>query len=106
MMAKIRLVDIAYARGGDKGDINNIGLMAKTKKDYELIKKKVTPQRIKNFFGDMVKGPVKIYPMDNIESLEIIMYKANGGGATQSVRIDGTGKPLSQALLYMEIEAD
>ena len=105
-MTNVRLVDIAYARSGDKGDINDIALMAKTKKDYELIKKKVTPEKVKKFFGDMVKGPVKIYPMDNIDTLEIVMYNANGGGATQSLRIDGTGKYLCQGLLYMEIDTD
>jgi len=32
MMKKIKLVDICYARSGDKGDILNIGLMAKQQK--------------------------------------------------------------------------
>ena len=105
-MKKTRFVDIADARSGDKGDICNIGLMAKTKNDYELIKKKVTSEKVKEFFGDMVLGPVKIYPMDNIESLEIVMYGALGGGVTRSLRIDGTGKSMCQALLRMEIEAD
>jgi hypothetical protein len=105
-MKRVRLVDIAYARSGDKGDICNIGLMAKTKEAYELIKKKVTPDRVKQFFGDMVKGSVEIYPMDNIDSLEIVMREALGGGATRGLRIDGTGKPICQALLRMEIEVD
>jgi len=104
MMARNRLVDIAYARSGDKGDICNIGLIAKTTKDYALIKKKVNSEKVKDFFKDLVKGPVEIYPMDNIEALNIVMYRSLGGGATQSLRIDGTGKPLSQALLRMEID--
>lgn len=106
MAKKVQLVDIAYARSGDKGDICNIGLLAKTKEDYALIKKKVTGTKVKEFFGDMVQGPVEVYPMDNIEALEIVMYEAQGGGATRSLRIDGTGKPLCQALLRMEIEVD
>ena len=105
-MKKVRLVDICYARSGDKGDICDIGLMAKTKESYDIIKKKVTPEKVKEFFGDIVKGPVEIYPMDNVESLEIVMRGGLGGGATQSLRIDGTGKPLSQALLRMEIESE
>ena len=44
--------------------------------------------------------------MDNIDTLEIVMRGALGGGATRSLRIDGTGKPLCQVLLRMEIEAD
>ena len=104
-MGKMRLVDIAYARAGDKGDICGIGLMAKTKENYDLIKRKLTATKVKEFFGNMVDGPVEIYPMDNIESLEIVMHGALGGGATCSLRIDGTGKPLCTALLRMEIDS-
>ncbi len=103
-MSKVRLVDIAYARAGDKGDICDIGLMAKTSKDYANIKKQVTPEKVKAFFGDMVKDRVEVFPMDNIESLEILLHGGLGGGATQSLRIDGTGKPLCTALLRMEID--
>lgn len=103
-MGKVCLVDVAYARAGDKGDICDIGLMAKSKEDYDLIKRKVTATKVKEFFGDMVEGPVEIYPMDNIESLEIVMHGALGGGATRSLRIDGTGKPLCTALLRMDID--
>ena len=34
-MKKVRLVDTCYARAGDKGDISDIGLMAKTKESYD-----------------------------------------------------------------------
>ncbi len=104
MMKKIKLVDICYARSGDKGDILNIGLMAKTSEDYRIIKEKVTPEKVKSFFGDIVKGSVDIYPLDNLESLEIVMHGALDGGATASLRIDGTGKPFATGILRMEIE--
>jgi len=52
----------------------------------------------------MVKGKVEIYPLDNLESLEIVMHGALDGGATGSLRIDGTGKPYATAILRMEIE--
>jgi len=105
-MKRIRLVDICYSRSGDKGDVCNIGLVAKTTEAYKLIKEKVTGTRVKEFFGNMVKGNVEVYPMDNIECLQVVMRGALEGGATRSLYIDGTGKPLSQALLRMEIEVD
>lgn len=105
-MSKVQLKEICWARAGDKGDISDIGLMAKTKEAYKLIKKKVTPEKVKEFFGGIVKGSVYIYPMDNLDALEIVMYGALGGGATRSLRIDGTGKPLCQIILGMEVEED
>jgi hypothetical protein len=101
---KVRLVELAYARSGDKGDLCNIGLMAHDAAKYEIIKKVVTPEKVKAHFGDWVKGPVKIYRMDNIMALEILLYEGLGGGATNTLRIDQTGKGMGQALLRMEVE--
>jgi len=103
---KIKLSEICYYRSGDKGDISNIGLMAKTDKAYEIIKREVTPERIKAHFKDWVKGDVIIYPMDNLQSLEIMMYGALGGGATKTLRIDQTGKAMGNGLSKMEVEVD
>lgn len=103
-MKKIRLKDICWYRSGDKGDISNIGLMAKDAKAYEIIKKQVTPERVKAHFKDWVKGDVVIYPMDNLQALEIVMYEALGGGATKTLRIDQTGKSMGNGLAWMEVE--
>ena len=106
MAKKVKLHDICWYRSGDKGDISNIGLMAKDEKAYETIKKKVTPERIKAHFKDWVKGDVKIYEMPNLLALEIVMYRGLGGGATKTLRIDQTGKSMGNALSNMEIEVD
>jgi hypothetical protein len=105
-MRKVMLKDLCYARSGDKGDTSDIGLMALSKENYEIVRKKVTPERIREHFGDMVKGDVKIYEMPNIDALEIVMYNALGGGASRTLRLDQTGKSMGQALLRMEIEVD
>jgi len=106
MARKVKLIDLCWYRSGDKGDISNIGLMAKDEKAYEIIKKQVTPERIKEHFKDWVKGDVIIYPMDNLQALEIVMYGALGGGATKTLRIDQTGKAMGNGLVKMEVEID
>ena len=106
MAKKIRLSELALARSGDKGDISDIGLMAFNERNYEIIKKQVTPQRVKEHFKDWVKGDVNIYEMPNVLSLEIVMHQALGGGATKTLRFDQTGKAMGNALLFMEVEAD
>ena len=106
MKKTVKLVDLAYARSGDKGDISDIGLIAHDPKKYEILKKVVTPAKVKAFFKDWVQREVKIYPMDNIQALEVLLYSALGGGATRTLRIDQTGKAMSQALLRMEVEID
>ena len=105
-MQTIQLREIAYARSGDKGDVCNIGLLALSPENYELIRRYVTPERIKDHFGDMVKGAVEIYDMPNIHALEIVLRNALDGGATRTLRFDQTGKAMSTALLRMEIPVE
>ena len=105
-MKKVKLHDLAFARSGDKGDVSNIGLMAKSKDIYEALSKAVTPEKIKDHFRGMIKGDVEIYRMPNLDSLEIILRRALGGGATCTLRFDQTGKSMGQALLRMEVEVE
>jgi hypothetical protein len=37
-MKTIKLIDIASARSGDKNNVCNIGVMAKSKEDFETLK--------------------------------------------------------------------
>ena len=106
MKMEVHLQELAFARSGDKGDVSNIGLMAKNDESYQVIKKEVTPERVKEYFGNMVKGDVRIWPMDNINSLQVVLYNALGGGATTTLRLDQTGKSMCGALLRMKIEVD
>lgn len=102
-MKKVKLAQLAFARSGDKGDVSNIGVMAKTKNIYEFLLKTLTPEKIKEYFGGMVKGGVEIYPVPKLDSLEIILRQALGGGATCTLRFDQTGKSMGPVLLGMEI---
>lgn len=101
----MQLADIVYVRSGDKGDTVTIGVIAKSPEHYPAIKRSVTPQKVRDLFGDWVKGPVHIYEMDNIESVVVYMEGALGGGATRTLRLDQTGKALGNAILRLTIES-
>jgi hypothetical protein len=98
-----RLYDLAYGRAGDKGDIANISVIARSPDAYRELKDKLTAERVKAHFGEMVTGEVVRYELDNIEALNFVLYGALDGGGTRSLRIDGLGKSLAGALLYMEL---
>jgi len=97
-----RLYDLAYGRAGDKGNIANISVIARTPEAYTEIKSKLTAERVKAHMGDLVQGEVIRYELDNIEALNFVLHDALDGGGTRSLRIDGLGKSLAGALLYME----
>ncbi|MBK8032710.1 MAG: hypothetical protein IPK17_25170 [Chloroflexi bacterium] len=100
-----RLYDLAYGRSGDKGNIANISIIARSPEAYAEIKARLTAERVKAHFGDLVRGPVIRYDLDNIEALNFVLYEALDGGGTRSLRIDSLGKSLAGALLYMEWES-
>lgn len=99
----VQLKEIAHARSGDKGDVANIGVIARQPDYYSVIEKRVTADQVADHFGELCDGPVERYPMPNINAFNFVLYEALGGGGVQSLRVDNQGKTLSGALLRMDI---
>jgi hypothetical protein len=103
---RIPLSNLAHARSGDKGDTANVGIIAYKEAHYPVLAREVTAERVKQYFGELVKGNVQRYELPNLGALNFLLHQALGGGGTLSLRVDAQGKTLSAALLRMEIEAD
>lgn len=101
---KVPLSQIAHTRSGDKGDTSNIGVMVYDSKDYPLLVKELTAERVKAFFGGLVRGKVERFELPNLGALNFLLHEALGGGGTVSLRMDAQGKTLGAALLRMEID--
>jgi hypothetical protein len=97
---------IAHTRSGDKGDTSNVGVIAFKPEHYAVILREVTPARVKDFFGERVKGEVERFELPNLGAINLLLHEALGGGGTVSLRIDAQGKTFGAALLRMEIEVD
>jgi len=98
-----RLVDIAYARSGDKGDSANIGVIARDPRFVASIRDQVTPQRVADYFAHLVEGPVRRYELPGIGAFNFTLDRALGGGGMASQRIDPLGKGFAQMLLDLPI---
>jgi hypothetical protein len=101
-----RVFDLAYGRSGDKGDIANVSVIARSPAAYAELKAKLSAERVKRALGHLVRGPVVRYELDNIEALNFVLYQALDGGATRSLRIDPLGKSLAGAVLYLSLDPD
>jgi hypothetical protein len=97
---------IAHTRSGDKGDTSNIGVIAFEPRHYPIILREVTPARVREFFGDLVKGRIERFELPNLGAINLLLHEALGGGGTVSLRIDAQGKTYGAALLRMEVEVD
>lgn len=100
----ISLLKLAHARSGDKGDTANVGLIALKDEYYPLLVREVTAEKVKDFFGDMVKGEVERFELPNLKALNFLLHESLGGGGTLSLMTDAQGKTFSTAMLRMEIE--
>jgi len=101
---KVRLVEIAHARSGDKGDTANVGVIARRPEQYALLVRELTVERVAAHFRGMVTGPVERFELPNLHALNFLLHGALGGGGTVSLKTDAQGKTFSTALLRLEIE--
>jgi hypothetical protein len=98
------LRDIAHTRTGDKGNRSTLSVIAYDKKDFELLEKTLTPERVRQHYAGIVNGPVERYSLPQLGALNFVMHKALGGGVTRSLALDAHGKCLSAKLLSLVIE--
>ncbi|HZD85457.1 MAG TPA: hypothetical protein VE052_06045, partial [Gemmatimonadaceae bacterium] len=101
---KVRLVDIAHARSGDKGDTANVGVIALEPRWYEVLEQFVTRNRVAEHFRGMIEGDVDRYELPNLNALNFLLHGALDGGGTLSLKTDAQGKVYSTALLRMVID--
>lgn len=99
----VPLVRLAWARSGDKGDISNIGLIARDPAWMPLIWARLTPEVVKAYFAHLVKGEVRRFYLPGIHAMNITMEQALDGGGPASARMDPLGKGMGQMLLDLPI---
>ncbi len=101
---KVRLLDIAHARSGDKGDTANVGLVAMRRELYPLLARELSRDRVAAHFSGMISGGVDRFELPNLAALNFLLHGALGGGGTLSLKTDAQGKVYSTALLRMVLD--
>jgi hypothetical protein len=101
---KVRLLELAHARSGDKGDTANVGVIARRPEVYPLLARELTAERVARHFAGMITGPVERFELPNLHALNFLLHGALGGGGTLSLKTDAQGKTLSTAMLRLELE--
>ena len=103
---KVRLLDIAHARSGDKGDTANVGVIALRPEWYQVLEWFLTAERVAEHFRGVIAGGVERFELPNLTALNFLLHGALGGGGTVSLKTDAQGKVYSTAILRMEVEVD
>jgi hypothetical protein len=103
---KVQLRKICHGRSGDKGDAANIGIIAYDEKGYNIMRKYLTADKVKEHFKGICKGKVERFELPNIRAINFLLHNTLGGGGTVSLKHDAQGKTLAAALLRMELEIE
>ena len=101
---RVRLLDIAHARSGDKGDTANVGVIALDPRWYPVLDRYLTRDRVASHFAGLITGGVDRYELPNLNALNFLLHGALDGGGTLSLKTDAQGKVFSTALLRLVLE--
>jgi hypothetical protein len=101
----IRLVDLATARSGDKGEKIDLGVFARSERGFAWMVQEVTEERVLAHFAPLGVTRVERWALPNLLALKLVLHGALPGGAARTLRGDNLGKTLGSAILRMEIAA-
>ncbi len=101
---KVRLLDIAHARSGDKGDTANVGVIALQPRWYAILERHLTRERVAEHFAGLITGGVERFELPNLNALNFLLHGALDGGGTLSLKTDAQGKVFSTALLRLVLD--
>jgi len=101
---QVRLLDIAHARSGDKGDTANVGVIALKPEWYPLLERRLTRDVVAAHFKDVITGGVERFELPNLRALNFLLHGALDGGGTLSLKTDAQGKVFSTALLRLVLD--
>lgn len=100
----VPLLRVAHGRSGDKGDMANIGIIARSDALYAVLLNKLTADVVRDYFAHVAKGKVSRYSLPGFNALNFTLENALGGGGVASLRYDPQGKALAQMLLDIPVD--
>ncbi len=95
----VPLIRLAWGRSGDKGNVANIGIIARRAEYLPYIRAALTPQAVATVFAHYLEGPVQRFDLPGSHAINFLLHDVLGGGGTASLRNDPQGKAYAQILL-------
>ena len=106
MSATVRaaLHHIAHGRSGDKGNRQNISVIAYRPEVWPVLLREVTEARVYDLFRHRGVTAVRRYELPNLLALNFVLDDALEGGVNAALALDSHGKTASFRLLSLEID--
>lgn len=95
---------LAHGRSGDKGNRQNISVIAYRPEAWSVLLSEVTEARVLALFRHRGASAVVRYALPNLQALNFVIEDALEGGVNSALALDTHGKTNAFRLLSMEIE--
>ena len=99
----VRLIDLAWARSGDKGDLFNVGVIARKAEYLPYINAALTQDAVKDWYAHFGASKVLRYDLPGFNALNFVVDESLAGGINNSPRLDAAAKGMAQQLLEFPV---
>ena len=104
----VPLLELAWVRSGDKGDLFNVGVIARRADDLPWLWQALTPKAVATHYAgllghDPASLTVTRYPVPGIDALNLVVSHALQGGMMASPALDPAAKGMGQLLLRFPV---
>lgn len=107
-LVEVPLIEVAWARSGDKGNAFNVGVIARDPAFLPWIRAGLTEEAVQAFFAHEFEGAshpeVRRYDLPGMNAINLHCIQSLGGGQFASLRLDALAKGKGQQLLDMKIK--
>jgi len=101
----VPLAEIAYARSGDKGNLANVGIIARRPEYAAVLREQVTAERVAAHFAHLSLAGVRRWAVPGLNAINIVLDEVLGGtGGTSTLRYDPQGKSYAAMLLTLPVQ--
>ena len=103
----VPLLALAWVRSGDKGDLFNLGVIAREPAYLPYIAAALTPARVVEWFAHVFRPDcaprIDRYLVPGFHALNFVLHDSLDGGGQASRRIDAVAKGMGQQLLEIPV---
>lgn len=103
----VDLVDLAWARSGDKGHLFNVVVIARSPDHLPFLRAALTPEAVAGWYAHLGPGgqPPRVdrHEAPGIHALNFVIHDALEGGINASTRLDPAAKGMAQMLLRFPV---
>ena len=105
--AEVDLVDLAWARSGDKGHLFNVAIISREPAFLPYLRGALTEDAISNWYAHLgpegQKPRVEGFEAPGLNALNFVIHDALTGGINASTKLDPAAKGMAQMLLRFPI---